>query len=377
MRRWVIALCTVVLMVACMLPIVWAAPSGARVAANDAMTSYRVQDMSGELMVSSDVFQQYFGASVRYDGVGDRILTISKGARALFYNIDRGTVQDGNGQEYSHAAYIQNGGFLVPIQFTARYLGLGYSYIDSSMVRITDSRATLTDSQMSRLYAENSATSSSEPSQPTGSTPTTTPDPSATEPEQEEPEEPVERSLYLTFAESPNGYTAGILNVLRQTGAKAAFFVTPEGMQAYPDQVVRMAAEGHTIGISLVGEDVLGDAAQCQTYLQTCDTLLRRLVKQSTYLVRTEGAVSDEVQQMLQNGGYRVWGAHLDAADQGNRSAYTIANDLLKATEKSNGATVILFHGGRQTATALSRILRTEQGPVYTLAIRYDTTPQG
>lgn len=374
MRRWVVALCTVVLMAACVLPMVLGVQAGARVAANDAMTSYRVQDMSGELMVSTDVFQQYFGASVRYDGVGDRVLTISKGARALFYNIDKGTVQDGNGQEYSHAAYIQNGGFLVPIQFTARYLGLGYSYIDSSMVRITDSRATLSDSQMARLYAENTTTVTPTPPAPTGGT--TSPSvPTTSEPE-EEPEEPVERTLYLTFTESPGPYAQAILDVLHQTGAKATFFVTPEGVRQYPEQVVRMATEGHAIGISLTGEQVLNDPAQCQAYLQECDTLLRRLVKQSTYLVRTEGAVSNEVQQMLSEGGYRMWGAHLDAADQGSRSAYTIANNLLKATEKSSGATVILFHGGRQTASALSRLLRTDQGPVYTLGIRYETTPQ-
>lgn len=372
MRRWVIALCTVVLMVACLLPMMAGAQTSGRVAANDAMTSYRVQDMSGELMVSTDLFQQYFGASVRYDGVGGRMLTISKGARALFYDIDAGTVQDSGGQVYSHAAYIQNGGFLVPIQFTARYLGLGYSYIDSSMVRVTDSRATLTDSQISRMYAENtSSVAPSVPSSSSSSGETTTP-PETSELEEEEP---VERRLYLTFTNSPGTYTKGILDVLAQTRARGTFFVTPEGMREYPDLVVRMAAEGHTIGISVTGEQVLNDVAQCQAYLEECDLLLRRLVKQSSFIVRTEGAVSAEVQQLLVQQGYRVWGAHLDAADNDGRSAYTVAERLLKATEKSNGATVILFHGGYSTASALSRVLRTEQGPVYVLPIRYDIDP--
>lgn len=374
MRRWVIAVCTIVLMMACLLPMVLGAQAGGRVAANDAMTSYRVQDMSGELMVSTDLFQQYFGASVRYDGVGGKMLTISKGARALFYDINAGTVQDSSGQVYNHAAYIQNGGFMVPIQFTARYLGLGYRYIDSSMVRVTDSRATLSDSQISRMYAENTTSTSIQPSVPestTGDSIVTKPP----EPSEPEEKEPVERRLYLTFTDSPSAYTKGILNVLAQTGAKGTFFVTPEDMQKYPEMVVRMAAEGHTIGISVTGEEVLNDAAQCQAYLEECDVLLRRLVKQSSFLVRTEGAVSAQVQQLLEKQGYRVWGAHLDAADNDGRSAYTVAERLLKATKTSNGATVILFHGSWQTASALSRLLRNEEGPVYTLPIRYDVDP--
>ena len=146
-------------------------------------------------------------------------------------------------------------------------------------------------------------------------------------------------------------------------------------MRQHPETVVRMAAEGHTIGISIAGEAVLNDVAQCQAYLEECDVLLRRLVKQSSFIVRTEGAMSEQVQQMLQQQGYRVWSAHLDAADNDGRSAYTVAERLLKATEKSNGATVILFHGGRQTVSALSRLLQNGEGPVYTLTIRYETDP--
>lgn len=55
--------------------------------------------------------------------------------------------------------------------------------------------------------------------------------------------------LYLTFDEGyENGYTAQILDILKETGVKAAFFVTYDYCKSSPELVKRMIAEGHTVG---------------------------------------------------------------------------------------------------------------------------------
>ena len=57
------------------------------------------------------------------------------------------------------------------------------------------------------------------------------------------------KSVYLTFdAGYENGYTAGILDVLKEEKVPAAFFVVGNFVEENPELVERMAAEGHIVG---------------------------------------------------------------------------------------------------------------------------------
>lgn len=59
----------------------------------------------------------------------------------------------------------------------------------------------------------------------------------------------VPRSLYLTFDEGyENGYTAKILDVLRDNDVKAAFFITGPYLEKETELVKRMVDEGHIVG---------------------------------------------------------------------------------------------------------------------------------
>lgn len=57
------------------------------------------------------------------------------------------------------------------------------------------------------------------------------------------------KNIYLTFDEGyENGYTASILEVLREKKVSAAFFITSSYLKKNPDLVRRMLAEGHIVG---------------------------------------------------------------------------------------------------------------------------------
>ncbi len=59
----------------------------------------------------------------------------------------------------------------------------------------------------------------------------------------------VPRSLYLTFDEGyENGYTAKILDVLKENDVKAAFFITGPYLEKEEELVRRMVEEGHIVG---------------------------------------------------------------------------------------------------------------------------------
>ncbi|MBV5338806.1 MAG: polysaccharide deacetylase family protein [Deltaproteobacteria bacterium] len=55
--------------------------------------------------------------------------------------------------------------------------------------------------------------------------------------------------IYLTFDDGPNPEATPILlDILRDNGAKATFFVTGKMAEQFPDIVARICAEGHTLG---------------------------------------------------------------------------------------------------------------------------------
>ena len=60
---------------------------------------------------------------------------------------------------------------------------------------------------------------------------------------------PNAKTLYLTFDEGyENGYTASILDTLKEKGVQATFFITGDYLARQPELVERMISEGHTVG---------------------------------------------------------------------------------------------------------------------------------
>ncbi len=58
-----------------------------------------------------------------------------------------------------------------------------------------------------------------------------------------------QKTVYLTFDEGyENGYTSQILDILKETGVKAAFFVTYDYCKTSSNLVQRMISEGHIVG---------------------------------------------------------------------------------------------------------------------------------
>lgn len=58
-----------------------------------------------------------------------------------------------------------------------------------------------------------------------------------------------EPTLYLSFDDGPHPeHTPPLLDLLRQHGAKASFFLIGDQVLLYPDVVRRILAEGHSIG---------------------------------------------------------------------------------------------------------------------------------
>ncbi len=76
------------------------------------------------------------------------------------------------------------------------------------------------------------------------------------------------KEMYLTFDDGPSGKnTELILDILKEKGIKATFFVIGENVEKYPEITRRIVAEGHTIGIHCYRHDYDDIYANVDSYL--------------------------------------------------------------------------------------------------------------
>ncbi len=82
-----------------------------------------------------------------------------------------------------------------------------------------------------------------------------------------------EHTVYLTFDDGPSERTGEILDILRENGVKATFFVTGQTSQLAQDMMRRIVEEGHTIGIHTYTHDYRKVYASVPAFLEDFDRI--------------------------------------------------------------------------------------------------------
>ena len=172
--------------------------------------------------------------------------------------------------------------------------------------------------------------------------------------------------ICLTFDEGyENGYTGQILDVLREKGVSAVFFVTMDYVKREPELVRRMIREGHQ-----VGNHTTHHPNMTQISLEKAEQEVQELhdyVKQEFgYTMRLfrapEGAISERTMALLQQMGYAnvLWSfAYKDwdpqrqpepaaALEKMIAACHPGALYLLHAVSKTNAEVLGLFIDGVQ-----------------------------
>lgn len=96
-------------------------------------------------------------------------------------------------------------------------------------------------------------------------------------------------AVYLTFDDGPHPeFTPRVLDVLRDHGAWATFFVVGRECEKHPEIVRRIAAEGHAIGNHTYSHVSANDvsSAEWESELRRTNEALRNIVGNETRLVR-------------------------------------------------------------------------------------------
>ena len=303
---------------------------------------------------------------------GDRYLTIDTDTMTWASTEDKGTF-------YFKTYMFRQGMMWVPANTVCEILGLSIE-THGDAVRLSDGESSVSLDQLLETYNPEylkeliDAETTLPPPPPETTKPVTRP-PVTTPPEETTTEPPVtERgvedigamTIRLTFEDCPNEYTSSVLDVLQENGVSATFFVTGDGIAAYPDLICRMEAEGHAIGLHTMTQDeslFAQDMANFTAELAAENRLLVRVLKKASRIARApNGSWSNrfhillEEYEYVKSCGFVVWDWNVyvgDGYDAGQ------AFDTMKAALHDENAEtpVIRLPVNEFTAEAVKELL--------------------
>lgn len=174
----------------------------------------------------------------------------------------------------------------------------------------------------------------------------------------------VPKSLYLTFDEGyENGYTAKILDVLKENEVPAAFFVTGPYLKKETELVKRMVDEGHIVGNHSVNHpslpSVTDDEKLKKEITDLNDEFKSKFGKDMKYLRAPRGEYSERTLAITRDLGYTnvFWSFAYKDWDVNNQKGTDYAYDEIKKGVH-DGAVLLLHAVSKDNANILDRIIK-------------------
>lgn len=189
---------------------------------------------------------------------------------------------------------------------------------------------------------------SASPSPSPAQSPSPSPEPSHQNEAQKQP-----KRIALTFDDGPDGkYTPQVLDILKQYGVKATFFLVGQQVKLYPETAKRIAYEGHEIGNhswshkhlpklagKVLDEQVVGAQVEIAKATGVTPTLLR-----APY-----GELSDEFLNYLHEQGMQHVYWTIDTKDWAGTPVAEMRKNVAKHA-RSGGVILLHSFGGKKNA---------------------------
>ncbi|QDP41497.1 polysaccharide deacetylase family protein [Radiobacillus deserti] len=182
-----------------------------------------------------------------------------------------------------------------------------------------------------------------------------------------------EKVVYLTFDDGPTSATDDVLEILKEYGAKATFFMLSPHMEERSNLVKQMVQEGHGVGLHGVTHDLNRFYKSEQTVLNEMNEaqqVLENIAGVHSSLIRTPyGSVpylTKPYRKALKEQGYELWDWNIDSRDWDRKDGKYVENliDQIQSIEGNGATPVVLLHDQSQTAQSLAELLTylTEHG---------------
>lgn len=196
-------------------------------------------------------------------------------------------------------------------------------------------------------------------------------------------------TIYLTFDDGPGNPTSQILDILKEEGVKATFFVTGNG----PDSTIARAyREGHTIGLHTYTHNYATVYASVNAYFTDLTNIQNRVKNITGYTataIRFPGGSSNTISKRYSIGimstltkevvarGYRYYDWNVDSEDAGKcvGNATCVYNQVISTLSKSRSNMVLMHDIKPYTANALRNIIRYGKNNGYTFLAITESTP--
>lgn len=187
--------------------------------------------------------------------------------------------------------------------------------------------------------------------------PTIAPEPPISTPSQTQPRElnPNAPRVALTFDDGPSVYTPRLLDILRDEGVRATFFVIGKSASVQKKTMMRMAQEGHNIGNHSYDHKNFAkislDEARRQILL-TNEAVAASAGIKPTYFRFPYGAYTNDKLPLV---GLPIISWSVDPLDWKHRDATRIASEMSKA---SSGAIILAHDIHKSTVDAMPQTIR-------------------
>ena len=178
--------------------------------------------------------------------------------------------------------------------------------------------------------------------------------------------------VYLTFDDGPlSGTTNVILDILKEEGVKATFFVTNKG----PDELIkREYDEGHTVALHTASHDYARIYSSDAAYfadLESVGARVKRITGHESKIIRFPGGASNTISrryspgimsritQEALNRGYRYYDWNISSGDAGNTTDPNQVYANVVNSLRRDRANMVLMHDIKPyTRDALRRIIK-------------------
>ena len=181
-----------------------------------------------------------------------------------------------------------------------------------------------------------------------------------------------EKVAYITIDDGPSKYTDGILSILDSNNIKATFFMIEGNMKQYPEQLKRIAQEGHSMGFHSVSHDIsilYKTPENTVNEFKKCKETLNKITKVNSNLIRlpygSKPYAPQESYKALIDNGFKIWDWNLDTQDW-KATPKVIVSNVNKYSDQ-HSEIVLLMHEKEQSVKALQDIINTLKQKGYTI----------
>ncbi len=185
-------------------------------------------------------------------------------------------------------------------------------------------------------------------------------------------------TVYLTFDGGISGNTSAILDVLKEKGVKATFFIVGSYTNGCESVVKRIVDEGHTLGMRSFSNDVERIYASVESYLSDFDRCFNCFVEitgvKPTVFRFPGGSInsynSGIYQQIIAETtrrGFTFFDWNVLAQDVYSGSETSMKSNVINGCKSMNGG-LVLFHDQLTDADELGEIIDELLAKNYTLA---------